>query len=162
MSQTSSEARMRQAFKKLNKFMVFMFKIRLGWMLNIWPAVGGRIMVIQHIGRKSGRVLHVPVNYAVINGEIYCTSGFGAVAHWYRNLLANPAAELWLPGKKISVATEDISDSPERLKIMRAVLIGSGFAAGLLAGINAHKDSDERIDKLTKTYRILHFRQVTP
>ncbi|MEW5830483.1 MAG: nitroreductase family deazaflavin-dependent oxidoreductase [Chloroflexota bacterium] len=152
-----AEERLRRSFKVLNKFMVFMFRIGLGWMINFWPAVVGRIMVIRHVGRKSGRALYVPVNYAVVDGEIYCMSGFGE-SHWYRNLVAHPEVELWLPrGRKEAIA-EDVSDSPERAKIIRALVIASGFAAGAFGGINARKDSDERIAELTQPYRLLHFR----
>jgi deazaflavin-dependent oxidoreductase (nitroreductase family) len=157
-TQKPADERLRRSFKVLNKFMVFMFKARLGWMINFWPAVVGRIMVIEHIGRKSGRTLYVPVNYAVVDDEIYCTSGFGE-SHWYRNLVAHPEVELWLPLGKKQAVVEDVSDSPERLRLMRAVIIASGFAAGAFGGINARKDSDERIAELTRPYRLLHFEQ---
>ena len=116
-------------------------------------------MVIEHIGHKSRRTRLAPVNYAIVDGEVYCTSGFGSVSHWYQNLLANPDVILWLPRVKQKAIAEEISDSPDRLKFMRAVLIASGFAAGAFARINARKDSDERIHEITKDYRLLHFRK---
>src|SRR6266508_6547003 len=44
---------------------------RIGKMINIWPAGFGRIMVIKHRGRKSGKECLTPVNYAIIDGEIF-------------------------------------------------------------------------------------------
>src|SRR3990172_5212060 len=139
----------------MNPFMVFMLKIGLGWTMNIWPAVSGRIMVIKHRGRKSGREYLTPVNYAIVEGEIYCTAGFGAGSDWYRNMLANPEIELWLPEGKRKAHAEDISDSPKRVPLLRQVIIGSGFA-GPLFGINQKKLNDEQLDAVSKEYRLVH------
>ena len=136
--------------------MVFMWKIGMGKWINFWPAVIGRIMVIKHRGRKSGREYLTPVNYAIVDGEVYCTAGFGSISDWYRNMLANPDIELWLPEGKRKAYAEDISDSPNRLFLMRQVLIASGFAAPLF-GINPKKLSDEQLDAFSKEYRLVHF-----
>jgi deazaflavin-dependent oxidoreductase (nitroreductase family) len=146
---------LRRAFRLLNHFMVFMWKLGLGRAINIWPAGFGRIMIIKHVGRKSGKVRLAPVNYAPVDGEIYCTAGFGSVADWYRNITANPAVELWLPEGKFRATAVDISDSPQRLFLLRQVLIASGFAAPLF-GINP-KIPDEQLAALSTHYRILHF-----
>jgi deazaflavin-dependent oxidoreductase (nitroreductase family) len=147
---------MRKFLHKINPFMVFMWKLGLGKWINIWPAVIGRIMVIKHRGRKSGREYLTPVNYAIVDNEIYCTAGFGSNSDWYRNMLANSTIELWLPeGWRIAHAKE-ISDSPERLFLLRQVIIASGFA-GPLFGVNQRKLNDEQLDTLTKAYRLIHF-----
>ena len=146
---------LRRAFKVINRFMVFMWKIGMGRMINFWPAVIGRIMVIKHVGRKSGKVRFAPVNYAPVDGEIYCTAGFGAGSDWYRNIMANPSVELWLPEGKFPAKSEDVSDSPQRLFLLRQVIIASGFAAPLF-GVDP-KTSDEKLVTLTTDYRILHF-----
>jgi len=152
---------LRKVFRVMNRFMVFMWKIGLGKMINMWPAGFGRIMVIKHRGRKSGREYLTPVNYALVEGEIYCTAGFGPVSDWYRNMLVNPQIELWLPeGKRIAFA-EDISDSPRRLFLLRQVIIASGFAARLF-GINPKKLNDEQLDAISKEYRLVHFKFARP
>jgi deazaflavin-dependent oxidoreductase (nitroreductase family) len=147
---------LRRVFHALNHFMVWMWKRDWGKAINIWPAVIGRIMVIKHRGRKSGREYLTPVNYAVVDGEIYCTAGFGSVSDWYKNMLANPEIELWLPEGKRKARAEDVSASPNRLFLMRQVIIGSGFAAPLF-GINPKKLNDEQLDAVTKEYRLVHF-----
>jgi deazaflavin-dependent oxidoreductase (nitroreductase family) len=147
---------LRKIFHALNHFMVFMWKIGMGRIINMWPAGFGRIMVIKHRGRKSGREYLTPVNYAIVDGEIYCTAGFGSGSDWYRNMLADPIIELWLPGGKRKARAEDVSDSPNRLFLLRQVIIASGFA-GPLFGINPRKPSDEQLDILSKEYRLVHF-----
>ena len=147
---------LRKFFHAMNRFMVWMWKIGLGKAMNVWPAGFGRIMVIRHRGRRSGKEYLTPVNYAVVDGEIYCTAGFGAVSDWYRNILANPRVELWLPEGKKWYCAEDISASPDRLFLLRQVIIASGFA-GPLFGINPKKLDDQQLDMVSKEYRLVHF-----
>jgi len=147
---------LRKGFRALNRFMVFLWKLGMGRMINFWPAVIGRIMVIKHRGRKSGKEYFTPVNYAAIKGEIYCTAGFGSVSDWYRNMQANPDIELWLPDGKRQARAEDISDSPERLFLLRQVIIASGFA-GPMFGVDPKKMDDEELAVVSKDYRLVHF-----
>ena len=151
---------LRRFFHTMNRFMVWMWKMGWGRAMNMWPAGFGRIMVIKHRGRKSGREYLTPVNYAIVDGEIYCTAGFGSVSDWYRNMLANPRVELWLPEGKDYYCAEDISDSPNRLFLLRQVIIASGFA-GPLFGINPKKLDDVQLDAISREYRLVHFRPET-
>ena len=147
---------LRRVFHAGNRIMVWMWKLRLGRFINLWPAGFGRIMVIKHRGRKSGRKYLTPVNYAIVDGEISCTAGFGSISDWYRNMLAYPRVELWLPGGKMWFRAEDTSDSPRRLFLLRQVIIASGVA-GPLFGINPKKLDDAKLDAVAKDYRLIHF-----
>lgn len=149
----------RKVFHSINRFMVLMWRIGLGKAINIWPAGLGRIMVIKHRGRRSGKEYLTPVNYANVEGEVYCMVGFGPVSDWYRNMLVHPQVELWLPEGRHMTCAEDISHSPRRLFLLRQVLIASGFAAPLF-GINPRKLDDVQLDKVSKEYRLVHFRLV--
>ena len=148
---------LRRIFKLLNYCMVFLWKIGMGPLINCWPAGFGRIMVIKHVGRKSGKIHLAPVNYAPLEGEIYCAAGFGAGADWYRNIMAYPGVELWLPDGKFSAQAEDVSDCPQRLHLLRQIIIASGFA-GPLFGVSP-KITDEKLAQATSDYRIIHFIQ---
>ena len=157
---TPSEHLLRRGFTYLNRFMLLVWRLGLGSYGNPtkW---GGAIMVLTHTGRKTGRRRRTPVNYAIVDGELYCTAAFGQYAHWYRNMLANPDVEVWLPDGWWAGVAEDVSDSPQRLHLLRQVLIGSGFAA-CVAGINPHAMSDEEMDNVTSTYRLLRIRRTEP
>jgi deazaflavin-dependent oxidoreductase (nitroreductase family) len=148
---------LRRIFKLVNYLMVGMWKLGMGRMINCWPAVLGRIMVIKHVGRKTGRVRLAPVNYAPVDGQIYCTAGFGTISDWYRNIMASPGVELWLPGGKVPARAQDISDCPQRLALLRQIIIASGFAAPLF-GVNPNV-ADDKFAALTSSYRIIHFLQ---
>ena len=132
---------LRFIFRLLNKgFMVPMFRMRLGRFVG--NPITGYIMVLKTIGHKSGLVRYAPVNYAILDGNIYCLSGLGKIAHWYKNLTANPNIELILPAATISGKATTLVDSDETLSIMRQILKNSGFAS-FMAGINAFAISDE-------------------
>jgi len=151
---TQFDEKLRQVFKKFNPFMIWMWRLGLRRWVNAWPAVGGRIMVILHTGRKSGLRRLTPVNYAIVDGEIYCTAGFGPATDWYQNILANPQVEIWLPDSRYTGIAEDISEADNRLPLLRQVIIASGIVAPAM-GINPHKLSDEDFDQVTRSYRLV-------
>lgn len=152
---------LRIAFKYFNRFMLFMWRLGLGSWVNAWPRGGGQIMVLTTTGRKSGLRRRTPVNYALVDGELYCTAGFGQVSDWYRNLAANPQVEVWLPDGWWAGSAEEIDDPQRRVPLLRQVLIGSGFAA-FAAGINPYRISDEQLAAVTADYRLVHIRRTAP
>jgi deazaflavin-dependent oxidoreductase (nitroreductase family) len=140
---------MRQAFRLFNKGMLLGWRLDLGRFLNR-PWLGGQIMVVTHTGRVSGTRHRTPVNYARHNGDVYCTAGFGQRSDWYRNVVADPAIEVWLPGERLgspvgwwlATATPVPDDDPERLDRVRDVLVASGFA-GRLDGFRRRMPDDD-------------------
>lgn len=155
------EENLRQGFKYFNRFMLLLWRLGLGKWVNIWPSVGGQMMVVGHIGRKSGIRRFTPVNYALADGELYCVAGFGAVSDWYRNIKANPHVEVWLPNGRFEGYAQEITASTWRLSLLRQVLIGSGFAARA-AGIDPIRMSDAELEAVTKSYQLLHIFRTAP
>ena len=134
---------MRRFFWFLNKFfMVPMF--RLGFGPFFGNPFSGYIMVLKTIGRKSGKLRYSPVNYAILEGKIYCVSGFRQVSDWYRNLRTQPAIEAILPGGAIAGTTTEVTDPEIRLIAARKVLQNAGFA-GYFEGYNPFRISDEEL-----------------
>jgi deazaflavin-dependent oxidoreductase (nitroreductase family) len=119
---------------------------------------GGSIMVISHTGRKSGLLRRTPLNYAIVDGEIYCTAGFGAGADWYRNILKNPRVEVWLPDSRWAGIAVDASQAQNRAEILRRVLIASGFAAPLF-GVNPGKLSNGQLEEILYNYRLVRIQR---
>ncbi len=152
----TTAAMLRKWFKRLNRWMMIpMWRLGLGRFLNIWPSVGGRLMVLVHTGRKSGLRRLTPLNYAPSPpSSVFVLAGFGSGADWYQNALANTAVEVWLPDGRWLAEAIDASDHPLRLAILRDVLISSGFAAPL-AGVNPRRLSDLELDEKTADYRLL-------
>ncbi len=150
---------LRHAFRRLNRYMLLFWRLGLGPAMNRGPAVAGRYLVLVHRGRRTRQRHHTPLNYGVVGGEVYCVAGFGTGSDWYRNVVADPEVEVWLPdGRWQGLATDVTLTGPEtgtRTEVLRAVLRGSGFAA-LLAGLDVDRLSDA--DLLTKTdgNRLIH------
>mgnify|MGYP001063669728 CR=1 FL=1 len=155
-----NESRYRKGFKVLNHFMLGIWRLGLGKYLNAWPEVSGRIMVLNHIGRKTGKRRQTPVNYAMVNGEIYCTAGFGASSDWYLNIIANPQVEVWLPDGWWAGIADEVIDPKLRLPLMREVIIASGAAAPAF-GIKVQDLDDAALDELTRDYKLLRIRRTT-
>lgn len=152
------EERLRQGFKYFNRFMLLLWRLGLGPWVNAWPEVGGRIMVITHTGRKTGIRRRTPVNYAIVDDEVYCTAGFGHISDWYRNIRANPQVEVWLPDGWWAGVAEEVTDAEERMPLVRQVLIGSGFAARAV-GIDHSAMTDEELDRVTAHYRLIRIQR---
>jgi len=125
--------------------------------INFWPAVVGRIMVITHIGRKSGVKHQTPVNYTIFDEDIYCTTMPGA--DWYRNIKANPQVEVWLPNGRWSGMAEEVPLDMAHLSIFRQVLIDSGFAASTFAGIHPRKITDADLADAGRGYHLFRIQR---
>ena len=138
----SLEALLPQMFKYFNRFMILMWRMGLGSVLNAMPPEFGRYIVLIHTGRKSGLKRQTPVNYAEVDGDIYSTAGFGAGSQWYQNMMAKPQIEIWMSSGWYQAEAEDVTENADSLRLMREVLIGSGFAATVLAQIDARTVSD--------------------
>ena len=152
------EEMLRQGFKYFNRFMMLMWRLGLGSWVNIWPAVIGRIMVITHRGRITGLSRQTPVNYTIIDGDIYCTAALGEKSDWYKNMIKNPEVEVWLPGSWLVGVAEDDTDSEMRSPYLRQVLIASGFAAHA-AAINPHTMPEDEFEVVTKSYRLIRIQR---
>jgi deazaflavin-dependent oxidoreductase (nitroreductase family) len=137
--------------------MLLLWRLGLGSWGN-GTEFGGSVMVIKHTGRKTGLIRYAPVNYAVVEGDIYCTAGFGVVSDWYRNIMANPEVEVWLPDGWWAGVAEDVTGAENGPFLLRQVIIASGFA-GPLFGVNPKKLTDEDLRRLLESYRVIRIRR---
>ena len=149
----------RNYFRYGNKFMLLLWKLGLADWINLWPTIFGQYMVITHVGRKTGYKRLTPLNYAVIDGEVYCTAAWGAKADWYRNILAHEHVEIWLTEGRWEGEARDISQHPDRVKILREVLLASGFAAPLF-GLHPKTMDDATLKQLTSDYKLVHISRI--
>jgi deazaflavin-dependent oxidoreductase (nitroreductase family) len=150
---------LRKFFRLFNKFMLFMWRLGLDRWMSFWPEGFGQFMVINHTGRKSGLTRRSPVNFAYIEGEIFCVAGFGSLTDWYQNILVNAKVEVWLPDSRWLGNAENIPLDKTTLPILREVLRCSGFAA-ILAGVKAMKTSDADLLAICKDYCLVHIKRI--
>jgi deazaflavin-dependent oxidoreductase (nitroreductase family) len=156
-SMNITEDNLRIIFKFFNRFMLLLWRLGLGSWGN-GTKFGGSLMVIKHTGRKTGLVRHTPVNYAIVNGDIYCTAGFGKVSDWYRNIMVHPEVEIWLPDERWAGVAEDATDDEYSHLLLQQVIIASGFA-GPLFGVNPKQLSDEDFKDLLESYQLIRIRR---
>jgi hypothetical protein len=159
-----TENTLRLVFKRFNRFMIGLFRLGLGWAVNIWPAVGGRIMVITHtagiiaaVGNNGLGGAGLAMDVKLLVCKFIWDDGFGSISDWYRNILANPRVEIWLPRGWWRGVVEDISQDPRRIPLLREVIIASGVV-GPMMGVNPPKMSDAEFDRVTSSYRLLRVR----
>jgi deazaflavin-dependent oxidoreductase (nitroreductase family) len=148
---------LRGIFKAINRFVVLLWRLGLGSWGN-GTSFGGSLMVIKHTGRKTGLTRHTPVNYAIVEGDIYCTAGFGKVSDWYLNIMNNPEVEVWLPDGWWAGIAEDVTAMEGNYQVFRQVLIASGFA-GPLFGANQKNLSDRNLLELLESYRLIRIQR---
>lgn len=134
---------LRRAFRLLNRYwMVPLFRLGLGrWIVNPFT---GYIMVLITIGRRSGQRRYAPVNYAILNGAVYCVSGGRRQSDWYHNLMAAPEIDVLMPGSAVRGVFQEVTDADERLMAARHVLKNAGFA-GFFEGYNPFTISDDEL-----------------
>lgn len=92
-----------------------LFRARLGFVF------GGRVLLLEHIGRKSGESRFVALE-AVSRPNphtVVLASGFGKTSQWYRNLAANP--KCWVSiGFRYRVPATARMMAPEEAKAVLA------------------------------------------
>jgi deazaflavin-dependent oxidoreductase (nitroreductase family) len=101
------------AFRWLSRVPVYFFRAGLGFVF------GSRIVMLEHIGRKSGLTRYSCVE--IVDREdgdaLIVVSGFGERSQWYRNLVAHPAIHVWV-GRKRRAVTADLVGPAEGADIM--------------------------------------------
>lgn len=152
---------LRKSFRFMNRYMLLMWRLDMQSWFKIAPRYSGQIMILTHTGRKSGLQRQTPLNYAIINKDIYCTAGFGSIADWYKNIMENKEVAVWLPEGCWAGIAEDVTDAPEALYHLRQVLIASGFAA-FSAGINPYDMNNEELAEVTQGYRLIRIQRTHP
>ena len=130
----------RSGFRLMNRwFMVPALRAGLGAWLN--TPLGGWILLLRVRGRRSGRLRETPLNYLVADGSAWVMAGFGVRTEWYRNLLADPAVEVRLPGGALAATAVEVTDPATRARILPPLARSVGLPA-FLAGINPWRDGD--------------------
>jgi deazaflavin-dependent oxidoreductase (nitroreductase family) len=85
---------------------ILVYRARLGWLF------GHRLVLVEHRGRRSGRLRRVVVEVAArerAGGAVTVASGFGPRSQWYRNLLETPEATIVLGTRRVAVRAVPLS-----------------------------------------------------
>jgi deazaflavin-dependent oxidoreductase (nitroreductase family) len=94
---------------------MLLYRLRLGWLTDHW------LMIITHIGRRSGKIRRTIVYVQYYNPqtrEAMVIAAWG-VTDWYRNICARPALAIEI-GKEQYVPTQRILEAEEIAELERA------------------------------------------
>lgn len=145
---------LRQSFARLNPHVLRLWRAHLGWTMSLVPPLSGKVMVVGHTGRRTGLRRHTPLTYAVIDGDVWCTTH--EAAQWLRNVEADPHVTVWLPLRRPRRAVAEILPvDASRVDRLRTVLKASGFAAGYYAGLHPRRDPDDVLLAGCEGYRLV-------
>jgi deazaflavin-dependent oxidoreductase (nitroreductase family) len=133
----------RRALKALNRwFMIPAHRAGLGAWLG--SPIGGYMLLLRVRGRKSGLMRETPLNYLVAEGAVWIVAGFGPRTEWYRNLLADPRVEVWMPGRRLAGRATEVRTPKVRARILPPLLRITGLPS-FLGGVNPWRSTDEQI-----------------
>jgi deazaflavin-dependent oxidoreductase (nitroreductase family) len=109
---------------------IWVYRAHLGILL------GGRFVLVHHVGRVSGRERRVVVEVVErdpTSGAVTVASGFGPQSDWYRNLLAHPDTTIQLGGRAMQVRARPLAPA-EAGEVMQRYARRHPRAAVALAG----------------------------
>lgn len=148
----------RAFFRILNRYIVVpAFESGLGWLIS--NPITGSIMVLKTTGRKSGITRYAPVNYAQVDGDIYCYQGRRMKGKWYLNILSNPRVEVLLPDRSLIGHAEQIANDREAAYAIREILKSSGLG-GFIYGFNPFAITDDELKRKTKGIPIIKIKPI--
>ena len=128
---------------------------RLGWRAPIWfyrlglgGLLGERFVLINHIGRKSGKPRQAVVEVVQHNkdsGAYVVASGFGEKADWYRNLIAHPEITIQVGRKRMPARAERLP-LPQATEVMLDYNHRHPTALRTLSGILGYRTDGSEAD----------------
>jgi deazaflavin-dependent oxidoreductase (nitroreductase family) len=78
--------------------------------LGLAPLLGRLILLLTTTGRKSGLPRVTPLQYELVDGQLYIGSARGTKADWFRNILADPHVRVRLKSREFPGIAEPVTD----------------------------------------------------
>jgi deazaflavin-dependent oxidoreductase (nitroreductase family) len=85
------------------------------WRLGLGPLIGKVMMLVTHVGRKTGHIHRTMIEYHPRQGVKYAVAAWGEKADWYRNILADPYVTIQTANGLQHVKAERVTDPHELL-----------------------------------------------
>jgi deazaflavin-dependent oxidoreductase (nitroreductase family) len=95
---------------------VLIFRLRLGGLF------GGRMLLLETVGRSTGRVRRTVIEVARADPaahQYWVIAGWGRGSDWYRNALANPPRLIDTGRDRVAAPAVHELDEGERLELLR-------------------------------------------
>ena len=135
---------------------------RVATVVNRWSAAvyalgiaPNYLVALEVVGRRSGRVLRLPMVMAVVDGERYFVSMLGENADWVRNVKAAGGNVTVRHGRREEVQLEEVA-ADQRAPVLKAYL---KRAPGARPHLPVHKDAPlsefERVSPQFPVFRVV-------
>ena len=104
---------------------ILLMRFRKRWLAKFNIAVTNRITglfagwlpgfgILTHLGRKSGKVYHTPINVFRISTGFIIALTYSSNSEWAKNVLAAGGCELKTRGKKYQLSAPNVVHDPTR------------------------------------------------
>lgn len=102
---SGEQHRPRRALRLVFRVPRVLFALRLGGIF------GGHLVLVEHVGRRTGRRYRTPLEVVDrdTSGALTVASAFGGRSDWYRNLVAQPQIHIILGRRPIPATAEPLS-----------------------------------------------------
>jgi deazaflavin-dependent oxidoreductase (nitroreductase family) len=84
---------------------------RLVYAIGLGAGYGRFVLLLTTKGRRTGQPRVTPLQYEQVNGAFVVASARGAVADWYRNVVADPRVEVRVRRSRFSGSADPCSDA---------------------------------------------------
>lgn len=118
---------------------------------GIWPR---RVAALDVRGRKSGRVISLPVAIAEVGGERYLVSMLGQDVNWVRNVRAADGAAVLRHGSREAVRLVEVPVEARPPILRRYLVVAPGARAHVAVDRRAPVQAFERIAPQIPVFRI--------
>lgn len=124
--------------------------------LGMGPLLGGRFLLLHHVGRKSGltrqAVLEV-VDYDRQSDTYYVASGFGRGSQWFKNVQANPRVTIQVGSRRLEARAEVLDPQASADKMVDYARRHPAAATGLARVLGFDVDgSDEEYRRVARQH----------
>ena len=119
----------------------------LFWRLGFGPVMGRIVLVLSHIGRRTGKIRRTALEYHRYEGRIYVFSGWSR-SDWFKNIQAEPRVTVQTDQGSLRALARVLQSSAEYVEahrliehnwMVRSELSGLGIDTSL-EGFVANKD----------------------
>jgi deazaflavin-dependent oxidoreductase (nitroreductase family) len=128
---------------------------RLAWRAPIWlyrlglgGLLGGRFVLLNHVGRKSGQLRQAVVEvvgHDKETGAYIVASGFGEKADWYKNVMAHPDITIQVGRRRMAAHAERLP-LPQATEVMLDYNRRHPAMLRTLAGIMGYRSDGSEAD----------------
>jgi len=118
---------------------------------GVWPR---RVAALDVRGRKSGRVISLPVVIAEVGGERYLVSMLGQDVNWVRNVRAAGGDAVLRHGRREAIRLVEVSADARAPVLRRYLEVAPGARAHVAVDRRAPVQAFERIAPEIPVFRI--------